>query len=86
MNCIHCLHVFAVTLYRVAENEEYNKMSLQNLAMVFGPTLLRPAITESHRTPMEQLLLHGNEVAVQTTILLYFLNLKQKNFPFSRQA
>lgn len=34
-------------LYRVAENESINKMSLHNLATVFGPTLLRPSEKDS---------------------------------------
>lgn len=33
--------------YRVAEKEPINKMSLHNLATVFGPTLLRPSEGES---------------------------------------
>ena len=32
---------------RVAEKEPVNKMSLHNLATVFGPTLLRPSEVES---------------------------------------
>lgn len=32
---------------RVAEKEPINKMSLHNLATVFGPTLLRPSEVES---------------------------------------
>lgn len=32
---------------RVAEKEGVNKMSLHNLATVFGPTLLRPAEKDS---------------------------------------
>lgn len=34
---------------RVAEKEPVNKMSLHNLATVFGPTLLRPSETESSK-------------------------------------
>lgn len=36
-----------MVLYRVAEKETVNKMSLHNLATVFGPTLLRPSEKES---------------------------------------
>lgn len=35
------------TPFRVAEKEPINKMSLHNLATVFGPTLLRPSEVES---------------------------------------
>ena len=34
-------------LLRVAEKESINKMSLHNLATVFGPTLLRPSEKDS---------------------------------------
>lgn len=37
----------ALALLRVAEKEAVNKMSLHNLATVFGPTLLRPSEKES---------------------------------------
>ena len=37
----------AFALCRVAEKETVNKMSLHNLATVFGPTLLRPSEKES---------------------------------------
>ncbi|XP_054326548.1 breakpoint cluster region protein-like isoform X2 [Pongo pygmaeus] len=36
-----------IVLYRVAEKEAVNKMSLHNLATVFGPTLLQPSKKES---------------------------------------
>lgn len=41
-------HICALSpSYRVAEKEPINKMSLHNLATVFGPTLLRPSEGES---------------------------------------
>lgn len=36
-----------LVLPRVAEKESINKMSLHNLATVFGPTLLRPSEKDS---------------------------------------
>jgi hypothetical protein len=39
--------LFAFLSLRVAEKEPINKMSLHNLATVFGPTLLRPSEVES---------------------------------------
>lgn len=59
-------------------------MTLNNLAVIFGPTLLRPAAKEVHRTPMEQLIFQNTEAMMQTAILLYLLNLKEKNFNFTR--
>lgn len=38
---------FWLCSYRVTENESVNKMSLHNLATVFGPTLLRPSEKDS---------------------------------------
>lgn len=35
--------------FRVAEKEPVNKMSLHNLATVFGPTLLRPSESEINK-------------------------------------
>lgn len=39
--------VFRCFSDRVTENESVNKMSLHNLATVFGPTLLRPSEKDS---------------------------------------
>lgn len=39
--------LFLVSSARVAERESVNKMSLHNLATVFGPTLLRPSEKDS---------------------------------------
>lgn len=42
-----CVCVLTVSSCSVAEKEPVNKMSLHNLATVFGPTLLRPSESES---------------------------------------
>lgn len=39
--------IYSFFSYRVTENESINKMSLHNLATVFGPTLLRPSEKDS---------------------------------------
>lgn len=41
--------VLVLSSRRVAEKEPVNKMSLHNLATVFGPTLLRPSEAESSK-------------------------------------
>jgi RhoGAP domain len=71
---------------RVAQQEQHNKMSLENLAVVFGPTLLRPAAKVTHKTAMEQLVLQNNEALMQTSILMYYLSLKADNFHFVHQS
>ncbi|XP_078228385.1 active breakpoint cluster region-related protein isoform X1 [Callithrix jacchus] len=60
-------------LKRVAEKEPINKMSLHNLATVFGPTLLRPSEVESkaHLTSAADIWSH--DVMAQVQVLLYYL-------------
>uniref|UniRef100_A0A8C2WL32 ABR activator of RhoGEF and GTPase n=1 Tax=Cyclopterus lumpus TaxID=8103 RepID=A0A8C2WL32_CYCLU len=62
-------------LKRVAEKEPINKMSLHNLATVFGPTLLRPSELESakalHITSASDIWSH--DVMAQVQVLLYYL-------------
>ncbi|NXE52077.1 ABR protein, partial [Casuarius casuarius] len=60
-------------LKRVAEKEPVNKMSLHNLATVFGPTLLRPSEGESkgHLTLASDIWSH--DVMAQVQVLLYYL-------------
>lgn len=45
--CWRVTSLFSFPALRVAEKEPINKMSLHNLATVFGPTLLRPSEVES---------------------------------------
>uniref|UniRef100_A0A671YFZ0 ABR activator of RhoGEF and GTPase n=1 Tax=Sparus aurata TaxID=8175 RepID=A0A671YFZ0_SPAAU len=62
-------------LKRVAEKEPINKMSLHNLATVFGPTLLRPSESETtkgqHITSASDIWSH--DVMAQVQVLLYYL-------------
>ncbi|KAM7374729.1 hypothetical protein PAMP_007370 [Pampus punctatissimus] len=62
-------------LKRVAEKEPINKMSLHNLATVFGPTLLRPSESESAKgqniTSASDIWSH--DVMAQVQVLLYYL-------------
>ncbi|XP_042194304.1 active breakpoint cluster region-related protein isoform X2 [Callorhinchus milii] len=57
----------------VAEKEPINKMSLHNLATVFGPTLLRPSESESksHTNSVSDIWSH--DVMAQVQVLLYYL-------------
>ena len=68
---------------RVATEELHNKMSLHNLATVFGPTLLRPAAKEQEQVSTEQLFsLGARDAMLQTGILLFYLGLREKGIDF----
>ena len=58
----HCVH-------RVAEHSSENKMTLGNLATVFGPNLIRPATSHGDMT------LESLDVMSQVGVLHYFLTL-----------
>uniref|UniRef100_A0A672KUW6 ABR activator of RhoGEF and GTPase n=2 Tax=Sinocyclocheilus grahami TaxID=75366 RepID=A0A672KUW6_SINGR len=71
---VHSVLVFVSSHFRVAEKEPVNKMSLHNLATVFGPTLLRPSESESskaHITLASDIWSH--DVMAQVQVLLYYL-------------
>nr|XP_014346073.1 PREDICTED: active breakpoint cluster region-related protein [Latimeria chalumnae] len=60
-------------LKRVAEKEPLNKMSLHNLATVFGPTLLRPSEVESKGNMTLASEIWSHDVMAQVQVLLYYL-------------
>lgn len=70
-------------LGRVNKHEAQNKMSLHNLATVFGPTLLRPGISNSRTDPKSRDPLAAGTVDVmaQAGILYCFLqmNIRENN-------
>uniref|UniRef100_G1SMT6 BCR activator of RhoGEF and GTPase n=1 Tax=Oryctolagus cuniculus TaxID=9986 RepID=G1SMT6_RABIT len=77
-------------LKRVAEKETVNKMSLHNLATVFGPTLLRPSEKESKlpANPGQPVTMTDSwslEVMSQVQVLLYFLQLEAIPAPDSKR-
>uniref|UniRef100_A0A8D3D9W8 Uncharacterized protein n=1 Tax=Scophthalmus maximus TaxID=52904 RepID=A0A8D3D9W8_SCOMX len=76
-------------LKRVAENESINKMSLHNLATVFGPTLLRPSEKDSKISHSSQPISMNDswslEVMAQVQVLLYFLQLESIPTPDSKR-
>uniref|UniRef100_A0A3B4ZGP9 Breakpoint cluster region protein-like n=1 Tax=Stegastes partitus TaxID=144197 RepID=A0A3B4ZGP9_9TELE len=77
-------------LKRVAEKECINKMSLHNLATVFGPTLLRPAEKDSKipANPTQPISMGDSwslEVMAQVQVLLYFLQLETIPTPDSKR-
>ncbi|XP_070690650.1 breakpoint cluster region protein [Pempheris klunzingeri] len=76
-------------LKRVTENESINKMSLHNLATVFGPTLLRPSEKDSKISnsslPISMNDSWSLEVMAQVQVLLYFLQLESIPTPDSKR-
>ncbi|KAF7656568.1 hypothetical protein LDENG_00039160 [Lucifuga dentata] len=77
-------------LKRVAESESINKMSLHNLATVFGPTLLRPSekdskISINSTQPISMNDSWSLEVMAQVQVLLYFLQLESIPAPDSKR-
>uniref|UniRef100_A0A8D0CKN4 BCR activator of RhoGEF and GTPase n=1 Tax=Scleropages formosus TaxID=113540 RepID=A0A8D0CKN4_SCLFO len=77
-------------LKRVAEKESVNKMSLHNLATVFGPTLLRPSEKDSKipTNPTQPITMSDSwslEVMSQVQVLLYFLQLETIPTPDSKR-
>uniref|UniRef100_A0A671NN11 Breakpoint cluster region protein-like n=1 Tax=Sinocyclocheilus anshuiensis TaxID=1608454 RepID=A0A671NN11_9TELE len=77
-------------LKRVAEKESVNKMSLHNLATVFGPTLLRPSEKDSKipTNPTQPITMGDSwslEVMSQVQVLLYFLQLETIPTPDSKR-
>ncbi|XP_072288612.1 breakpoint cluster region protein isoform X2 [Eucyclogobius newberryi] len=75
-------------LKRIAENESMNKMSLHNLATVFGPTLLRPSEKDSKLNSPQPISMNdcwSLEVMAQVQVLLYFLQLESIPTPDSKR-
>ncbi|XP_041916111.1 breakpoint cluster region protein isoform X1 [Alosa sapidissima] len=77
-------------LKRIAEKECINKMSLHNLATVFGPTLLRPSEKDSKipTNPTQPITMGDSwslEVMSQVQVLLYFLQLETIPTPDSKR-
>ena len=62
-----------ISLHRVYNNQTQNKMSLHNLATVFGPTLLRPAINAANSDNADLLATGTVDVMAQAGILHFFL-------------
>ncbi|KAM9335239.1 active breakpoint cluster region-related protein [Symphorus nematophorus] len=67
-------HTFLYLLHhlqRVSEKQDINKMSLMNLATVFGPSLLRPPVVGlGHVGPRVDI---SQEVVVQVQVLFWYL-------------
>ena len=76
--------VFFFFLLRLNKHSDRNKMPLHNLATVFGPTLLRPAAKSKEATAMDLFSAGARDAMMQTSILFFFLTLKEKGVDFTR--
>ncbi|CAL4069366.1 unnamed protein product, partial [Meganyctiphanes norvegica] len=68
-------------LVKVNQHEHQNKMSLHNLATVFGPTMLRPAARQGNPTVAEQLATGTVDVMAQAGILHFFITRRANGEP-----
>jgi hypothetical protein len=65
-------------LFRINQHEKHNKMSINNLATVFGPTLLRPGGKSTGNVSLD-LLAAGTANCIAQTGILYFFLWKRAN-------
>ncbi|XP_067940389.1 active breakpoint cluster region-related protein-like isoform X2 [Watersipora subatra] len=78
----HTMMAILEHLVRVGEHESKNKMPFHNLAVVFGPTLLKPAV-KKHASDTINLLSSGaNDAMCQSGIIFYYLTLLKKGVQF----
>ena len=74
----------SLPIYRIAKYQEDNKMSLNNLATVFGPTLLRPAAKDTDQSTMDLFCEGARDAMMQTSILYFFLHLRNQGIDFKK--
>ncbi|GFR04138.1 active breakpoint cluster region-related protein [Trichonephila clavata] len=73
-------------LVRIHQSETTNKMSLHNLATVFGPTLLRPGSRSSSSSPSDLLTAGTVDVMAQAGIFYFFLKRHAAELPLKTDA
>ncbi|XP_071180884.1 active breakpoint cluster region-related protein-like isoform X1 [Mytilus edulis] len=72
----YCIVSVIEHLVKVSKHESENKMSLNNLATIFGPTLLHPAVKDDSKVSPAMMMMQGaQDVFTQAAVLYYFLNL-----------
>lgn len=68
-------------LFSVNKHESHNKMSLHNIATVFGPTLLRPGAKNEANGSTDLLAAGTVDVMAQAGILYFFLTRRASGEP-----
>ncbi|TRY69534.1 hypothetical protein TCAL_12885 [Tigriopus californicus] len=82
-----CIVFLIEHMVRVSQYEQQNKMSLHNLATVFGPTMLHAGVERDRKGPGKdsQLATGTVDVMAQAGILLFFLGRRAKGEPIQIQ-
>lgn len=82
-----CIVFLIEHMVRVSQYEQQNKMSLHNLATVFGPTMLHAGAERDRKGPGKdsQLATGTVDVMAQAGILLFFLGRRAKGEPIQIQ-
>lgn len=70
-------------MVKINQNESQNKMSLHNLATVFGPSIIRPCSNTAGQSPSDLLTTSTVDVMAQAGILYFFLRRRASGFPLS---
>lgn len=78
----HTMMAILEHLIRIRNHEASNKMPFHNLAVVFGPTLLKPAEKAQAANPMDLFSSSANDAMYQSGILFYYLTLLSKGTQF----
>ena len=72
--------------FRVARYVGDNKMSISNLATIFGPTLLAPAAKDTSVNPLEMMSKGAQQVMHQSSVVNYLLGLAVSGRDLRRTA
>lgn len=70
-------------MVKINQNEAQNKMSLHNLATVFGPSIIRPCSNAASQSPSDLLTTSTVDVMAQAGILYFFLRRRAAGFALS---
>lgn len=73
-------------LMRIAQRASVNKMSINNLATIFGPTLLHPAMKETSQDPILQMAQAAKDASIQCEVVQFFIRLAMKGKNLRKSA
>ncbi|XP_076434762.1 uncharacterized protein LOC143274737 [Babylonia areolata] len=73
-------------MHIVSKNEKENKMTINNLSTIFGPTLLAPAVKETGYSMSEMMSIGTEQCMKQSAVIYYFLNFLVKGGDLRRSS